>query len=426
MEKKQRKLCVVMFILVVIAELVQLYAPKNEALVACLFVGPLAYSFIGLSLLSQRRRVEDWAGFAFMGWFIVHCMLYQRVNLLVMQRLFCAYGIFYAFARVADDGSKYTILRIVAWLLTAALSLLGWISVYMFICGKTISFSGLGLEFLMSSGRLQIINHPNTTATLFLLAIVAAIWLCLQDKKYRPVLIALAVGSYAGIALTVSRTVMIQAALTLGVLMGLWMLKRLSKLCLWQQWGLSVVGGLAMTVIAYVLFDVTISGIEWLSTVFSGTDSLVANRSLARDLTTMTGRTQIFVDTFHMLRDHPDVIFKGSPDWFELFRQYNTAASHTHNAYLQTLVMYGLPALAITLWMSYRIIRAGVRTAFSAQTALAEQFLCFIPILILISAIPEPFLFCDGYPFFDHFFLMFCGYALETERRLFPVKRRLR
>ena len=132
------------------------------------------------------------------------------------------------------------------------------------------------------------------------------------------------------------------------------------------------------------------------------------------DLFTMTGRTNIFGWIFDMIANEPRILLYGATS--EQLSAALTWAFHTHNAYLQCLVMCGIPGVLMAVWFSLRALWAAWRV-LPGKYALADKMMAIIPLAMLPNAISEICLFADGMTLYNTVFFFCLGYAVMTAQK---------
>jgi len=305
--------------------------------------------------------------------------------------------------------------------------MLAWVSVLAALTGDTIVLPVLGTNIYMSAGlRLQAGNHPNICACMFLVAMMLGAWLVVHAKRrwlVAPVGLA-SLGAYLAVALTASRTVMLQLGCFAAVLVLIIILRSL-KAAMWKKVLLGVLAGTVCLVLVFVSFDWAAEGINAMANRMTAhaesaaSTKVVAHRSILRDLATMTGRTAHYRDVLKMISQRPKILLTGmlNSDIVQALME-SAGVEHTHNSFLQTLVNMGIPGLLMALFFTVRAVTVSFRLIFSARARFADQMLAGILLTFLISTIPEPYLFTEYLTIANMPFFLVFGYALEAERAL--------
>jgi len=406
---------------------------ERGILVMMHYVCPMAFAFAGIALLSERYRkqIDLWAGIAFAGWYVLSRLLMKELYLdysfSMFSNLCCVYLLAFPFARSLNDGQTRHGLKAAAAIFTAGYGLIAWLGVLVVLLNRSITLPGLGTTIELAALDMRLIagNHPNISACMFLIALMLGIWLLTQLRKgwlILPVLL-LCIGAYAGIALTDSRTVIIQTGCFAAVILFIIIL-RLNIRSMWKKAAAGLLLGAVCIVLVYGSFQWVTNVIAHLAAQMrahaeAAQTQVVANRGVISDLTTVTIRVQIYQDTLRLLKDRPGILFTGmlNSEIVQAVQEY-TGAVHTHNAFLQTLVNMGLPGLLMALFFTVRAVRVSIRLIFSRKASFSDQLLAAVLLAFLIGTIPEPYLFTEYLTLANMPFFLVFGYALEAEQKL--------
>lgn len=229
-------------ILAVLSTLLFQFSQERYALVMEHYATPALFVFLGITVFSQglKKRAEVWAGMLLMGWYVLSRILMGE---LYLQNGFDTFGSIFTGVCLAmpffvyDKHKPETTLRIVSALIALVVGCTAWLGIFGISIGSLIKLPILGSTFGRDpwEKRLSANLNPNPSAALFLTAALLLIWSMLQYRSRRtriPAVLCLA-GLYAGMALCVCRTVMIQFALVaagLVFLLGLRLPCRSSRL----------------------------------------------------------------------------------------------------------------------------------------------------------------------------------------------------
>lgn len=416
----RRQWSALVFFALILLEILMAFLPVEGEKLLLSYAWPLGCIFIGLTLPTYPRKLTSYAGFFLIAWFMLSRILlgdiFMQDAMLLLAKLFCAYGVFLPFAMLHEEEERYTALRSVALGITAVMAICGWLCVIQFIMkfkGNELPLIGSRIHF--TKGRLSFRTNENTTAELFLLGLMSFLWLSLRRKKAHPALTFLNIGTLLALIMTNSRTVIIQLSLTFGALAGLCVLHKYSQAAAFKRLSISISLGILATAAAYLLIQLLLLGEEQLIAPFLKSTAHTGARSLALDQ--LDNRTSIYRACFRLLDEHPKVLALGTRDWFSLFREYYPSKSHPHSAYLLTLISAGIPGLLFTFALSLLCLKSCAVSLVCKGVALDEQFVCVVPVILLISALVECYLFVSGYPLIDAFFLICLGCAIQIGRK---------
>lgn len=422
--------------------LLEALSAERGAAMLLAYALPAGWVLLGLSLCRKGDKGMLWLGGAMVGWFVLSRVLldehYLETSQEALGHFVAAYLVALPFAQVWDQEGRRRGLGLMCLLCAAMTSLLAWLGVGAVMTGRDISLPALGRCFYVAGGRLYVLGYPNLGACAFLLGLICTAYLALtlRRKWLIPLWLLMAVGLWTGIAFTVSRTVMIQCALFAAgaVFLLIW------RSPLRPAW-LRVLAGLAAAAVVlalgyqsftWIVKGASQFGAQAAETVQTGAAE-IASRPLERDLQTMTGRTGAFKGFFDLIRHRPKVLALGvlNKDLVvELNRyiphQVLAAYYHTHNAFLQTTLHLGLPGLAMALWLTFLCLRSAVRILLLAprgRVSAAEGLMPLACLVLLVGTISEVYLFTDCFSICNYMFLLFLGYALQTEKRLRAERR---
>lgn len=410
----------------------------------------IPFMFLGMSLMRPSRRSHDyWLGVIWIGWLVLSRVLlgdiYFRRSGYEWFSLDCAAYLFaLPFAWQMEDGQKKRGLYMVSVLLFVVIGLAAWLALICGIGGENASIPHVGGNFGFDDAgngtyRLTISGHPNISAALIGLAIMLGIWLMCASKYRRwlllPVLVLFA-GLYSAFALTMSRTNMIQLALFAGMLLVLFLLRRIPAQTKgrWLKIAGSILAGAVAAVLVFQSSYWIVDGFNAIKrTVISAQaeeqmaeasddeeqrTGYIGSRPIGTDLATMTGRSDIYRETIRNLLQNPKALMLGSTSPAELVMEGHP---HAHNAYLQIVVCMGIPGLLMALWFSLRAVWASCRMVFChlKKASMADLVLVCAILTMLVGTIPETYLFYNGEAkLYNVAFFLLYGYLIETERRL--------
>ena len=399
----------------------------DRGTVATMYLAAPPMFLLGGCLLERSRAKQNrlaWVGAAYILWFWLSRALLGDFLLedsyFHLCNLSAAFLAALPYAGALEDGERQRGLRAVTVCMMIVFGLLAWRSLNAALSKEVVSLPIFKTKIGITLGdkRLFTGTNPNSTACLNLLTFMLCMHLGLRAYRrwlfalFLPVLAVL----YMAIALTVSRTVMIQVSLFVGGTAALACL-HLTDSRSWTRWLIAIPVGAACVFVCYQGFGMVVERFNAYGA--QAEELLVGERSLLADLGTLTGRTDIYKRAIQLFIEQPRILLTGVLD-SDLRTVCTTwlQHDHTHNALLQTALHYGLPALLMVLYLLVRAALAGIRLLRSPKARLTDQMLPLMLLVLLVGGITEPYLFTDNLPICNFVFCLVLGYVLEIERTL--------
>ena len=136
------------------------------------------------------------------------------------------------------------------------------------------------------------------------------------------------------------------------------------------------------------------------------------------DLPTLNNRTAIWLGALNKIQNDPWILLRGAEDT-KIDLGY-VVASHTHNAWVETLLRLGVPGLLLSLIFSWRAGWASLMMLVHTETGLWKKNIAMLVLGMMATSMLEPFLFVTnaGTNFFDYFFFLSLGYLTLWNREL--------
>lgn len=388
-----------------------------------------AMAFLGASFCRELPRRSQWylyAGLAMAALFFLNQILHQVLEAEAKEigTFVCAYCLCFPFAAATGDAQRQRGLKWMAGLFLAAGILL-------------TGYTGLLLADALpeclkayvkwDGGRLYAMGHPNICATLLMISMALSAGFALKSRRLwvKGLLEVLLALQFATLSLTNGRTTIILTCLLMGGI----------TFCALRGhgWKRFAVALLAAVVVMAGLFGASRAIYGWNQTRLmqqasaesaqeeaptgeSGTpDVLVSEQyqgTLANDLKTLNGRTEIWRTALLGLEDNPRVKFIGTEYVDMILTRYAPlTVYHTHNSWLEALYRMGLPGLAaalaitaLTLWSAAVVLWRNMD--------LWKSCIALLALCLLGCAMLEPYLFVVdvSYHYLDFLFLMCLGY----------------
>lgn len=423
-ECKQKKMGLVVILILALGVLAPMLHLEHGTLAMNHLIAPVLFAFWGFWVLTGcygRKNLYAWLGIAMIGWFYVSRVILGEPLLDESYSRLCglcaAYLLALPFAGVMRDHVRKRGLLAVAVCYVAVMGVLGWLSIYAAFIGEIVTLPYLDTHIHISYGRLWMNTHPNTSACMLLIAFMLGVWLItrVRSRVVHGLILAALAGMYLGIALTVSRTSMIQLACFVGGIIALGVL-HLSIKTKWKRIALAVPAAAVCAVLVFLSFSLAVDGINSMHAL-AESPKLIMERGFLDNLPTLTGRTGVYERAIQMLTTQPRLLLFGVLDseWMEVIRP-GIEDVHAHNSFLQTVLNYGLPALLLALALVFCALRSSLKLILNDKAAFSDQLLAGTLLVLLIGTITEPYLFTDNLTICNFAFMLVLGYVIETER----------
>ena len=137
---------------------------------------------------------------------------------------------------------------------------------------------------------------------------------------------------------------------------------------------------------------------------------------LSHDMKTLNGRTSIWKATIQAMQDDPDIRRWGSEyAYMEISYRNSFRVGHAHNAWLQTWILLGTPALLMSLVYTLAAVVNAVWLMFRKNMELNKKIVALMVMCMLAAGILEPYLFAgEMTTSFVNFLFFFCtGYLMQ-------------
>lgn len=137
---------------------------------------------------------------------------------------------------------------------------------------------------------------------------------------------------------------------------------------------------------------------------------------LSHDMKTLNGRFSIWKATIQALQDNPDIRRWGSEyAYMEISYRNSFRVGHAHNAWLQTWILLGTPALLMSLVYTLVAVVNAVWLMFRKNMELNKKIVALMVMCMLAAGILEPYLFAgEMTTSFVNFIFFFCtGYLMQ-------------
>lgn len=412
--------------------------------------------FFGAALMVKQDRKscrELLIGLVCVTWFALLQVLHQITEQGARNLGFFASALLlaYPYSAVTDDCQRRRGLRLMGWLFTGA-------AVLLCLGGLMLKLevlpANLGSVFFWDGVRLHAARHPNITACVLMIAIA----FCLsQVFRFRTAwakfgLSGLTVVFFCFQALTNGRTAIM---LTSGMIALISLLPFYRKN--WKRLLLILVAGAVLTLGLYTgataLFyrnEAALKAAFYAQQAETRAEPSVplepqlevtqetqpvspasaeapaseaaptsGDRALEHQLRDLNGRLPTWKAAINALADNPSLLLTGKHYVGETLSYYRgSPIEHAHNSFLEITLWLGLPGVVMALYISFLVLRGGLRVLLS-DGDMEEKCIALLPLCLLACSLLEPILFTGNEEYhFLNFVFFLCGGYLEQWGRL--------
>lgn len=384
-------------------------------------IGGSIVVFWGVSLWRGPHRFlwrDVCLGFVMVIWFLLLKLLRCDDDTTSQQVLLflAVYLIVFPFAAVTEDDYQQAGIHTAAGVfLLGAAYLMAWVLVLL-TEGETSELTQR-LVF-WREGRLNVIHHPNTLARIFMIAICLSLGFLEKTKERftRGLLLLFAGMLFAAMALTNSRACILVTSLMLGGNVFFWIRKGGRK---------DLLPAFAAAAVVIIVSFLIANGLfRWLSNRLMnpiGDAQTVVHThqgSWSTDLPSLNNRTQIWAGALQKIQNDPRILLWGTTDTKIDVGFF--VASHSHNAWMETLLRLGAPGLLMSLIFSWQAGLASLQVLRHFEAGLWKKNIAMLVLAMMVTSMLEPFLFVTNviFHFFDYFFFLCLGYLTLWSRQL--------
>lgn len=300
-----------------------------------------------------------------------------------------------------------------------------------------------GVEKAASFSRLNVADtNPNASALWYFMCFFLMVFEFFKCRKRRwrvPICLAAAV-YYVTLALTYSRNVKAAFSGCVAMLLVLLALERLRGSQKLKKAAVILCILAAAVPLTYLSFDLTTELMSRAAAQAMGETILDASgkrvkidrlyadpRALSESVPDLAGRTVIFKSAFITLAREPDRLLRGSAeeDMMSVANQVIPKPhNHFHNAFLQVLVMMGLPGFLLAAAFSLRLIRCMIKLFFSEEEISFPIKLLTLPLTgFFFYSMLEVLLF-TVVDIRSLFFFLLAGIVLAEGRETYPYEQK--
>jgi O-antigen ligase len=440
------------------------FFPERGAILASHIVTPVLLMCSGAWLFSRGKslRTTEWLMLAFTGWYILTRVLngnhYLETDYDFVCQLIATTCIAFPLAESLEGKQRDNALKALAGVVVALFSAIAWIAVVASITHHPfqlpLSNRVIGVNGIYTNpSRLNVLDmHPNISGALFCMGMGLTLYLCvaLRSKWWLLLLLPAALGLFAAVALTLSRTAMVVLSCQIGGIVYLILMKKLRFSRRWLKPAVSLLVFAALSAASFMglyqsifVMDALSSAVEGQSptaaavstlpsptatavpsaTTYPDTASIVDQSRLEENVTTFAGRlSDIYPAVIPVLKERPITLLIGNST-----DKVITAANrltgrylyHWHNSLIQTLMTAGLPALLFALAFSALLIIQCARLILCPDVPLPVQALVIPVAGVFLHSMLENLLFVNV-QLSNLLFMLLCGFIFAYTQTLRP------
>lgn len=391
-------------------------------------------------------------------WFLV-LEMNRRINYIPMQSLTIfavVYLVALPFAAMTQDQDRRAGIQLVSGCYIAAALFLLALSLILMAGGKLPdSLTG---QVYWDGARLFVLHHPNISSRIFMIGIALCMGFSGQAKQIwaKALLLLAAALLFAAAALTNCRAVIIATCFILAgnaffmvynhtrkrfipsaiaaIVAAVVLITASNTLFQWNSTRL--LNQISMETVSEQIViveetspnaDITIQELalpEIIPLAETSEKKLESinnsgQKSFQADLPTLNGRTYLWISFLEKIWFEPAILLRGVVDtrlvWGNL---------HTHNAWLEALIMLGLPGFILVLLFSWNATWSSFRMLWHNGVGMFRKNIALLTLATMVAALLEPCLFITytEWSFSDFFFFLCLGYLFLWNKEL-PRKR---
>lgn len=419
MEKRrlrQSDLYILLFMAVLALRLFFWFSPSHADKMSMTYLWPLAVSMIvfALCLKPSERGRGAIAAVLLSVWFWLTCVLngdaYLEVNGRFLLGVTLTFGVSYPVFLVTGKSTRGGWFRALSAFYVVLMTGMALLGLYATAAATSIRTPFSDLAIGVRDSRLYYFQyHPNEAASALSIALFLALYLAMGAKRAvsRVAAWLAAAALYAAVSLTVSRTVMITVSLALGAWVFLTAMRALGLKKRVVRAAVSLALAALVAAAAFLGFSPVMRGVaNWPGGLAENASAEATapvqpapakgqaprERDITRDFSTFTGRTEIWKAGFQYIAERPVTLLTGELDSEVAripVRLLGRDVYHLHNAWLELLVLTGLPGLLLYLCLALGILRGSLWLLAAPGVPLCRRFLAFVPPLLMVNGLME-------------------------------------
>lgn len=416
-------------------------SPEHETKLRVAYIWPLAVAaMLYVIYTGYAHSNKHWLlGPLISFWLLLTCAWNGDPYLLYNQKfilgIFLGFGCFLPAFMLATEKQRTLGLKVFGIITVLLATILSCAGLYVTLFGHAIQSPFSNTAITIADHRLYVFQlHPNEIGCIFAGALFWALYLAADSNRMwlKILLIAACLPLYAGIALTVSWTSKLAVGAGLGLVCMLWTQHRFQKKVLPLRIAIHVFSLMVATAIAVLGFSGVVSltgraaerlwtkdttGKSFPTLIISANakqETTIAStntsppqqdtkstqpvtpkeRDVLKNLSTFTGRTEIWQSGFDSIRRRPATLLLGMTDG-QVARvplaTLNREIYHMHNAWIEMLLLGGLPGLLLYLLFTILLVNRCIFLYFKKDAKMSHRLLAIAPAILLIHALMETY-----------------------------------
>lgn len=423
-------------------------SPTHEEKIRIAYLWPAALSaFLFLLCAENKQALKRAAVGPFIAlWLLLTCIFngdpYLVYNQKFMMGIFLGFGVCYPTFLLADQKQRAFGLKLLGYSMVILFACIACLGAYVTVTNTTLVSPFFETAIAVEDHRLYVFTiHPNEIACIFTGAMFWGIYLMADTNRkwLKALLTFLCLCLYIGVALTVSWTSKLSVAAGLGLAAVLLIMKRMQAKPVLAQVGGSALAFLLTAAIAVAGFSGVISATSyaanavWISRTADSASIEESNdkqqairpvkiiasakqpaptqvstpsptqapvqapaipkeRDVLQNLSTFTGRTDIWKSGIQAIQERPLTLLIGMTDAQASrvpLRALGRDIYHMHNAWMEMLLLGGIPGLLLYLWFCVSLSVSCVRLFLRKSEKLSIRLLAIAPAVMLVHCLME-------------------------------------
>ncbi|MEG0493405.1 MAG: O-antigen ligase family protein [Clostridia bacterium] len=348
---------------------------------------------------------------------------YLQLDLHFMLAVLLGFGVFYPAFQLFRGASLSRCFGFFAKIVVCLLTMISCVALYCTFTSTVIKSPFAELELSALIGRLYLFSmHPNEVACTLSIGLFLAVYVILDSKHLWAKLLWMlsALCLWLCVATTVTRTVMITISAGMGMLAFLLTFEALRKRRMLLKVAVSTFSLLCAAVLCFGLFNVATNNLftapmmaaPQAQTAMPQAQAeqqqpsvqpqeeqaeivkqpLLEQRNLMEDMSTFTGRKEIWQAGLQAIKERPKTLLIGMTDAQVArvpIKYTGREVYHMHNAWMETLLLVGIPGLLLYFCFMLRIGLCSVKLFFKQKAPISQRALAIIPAILMVNGLME-------------------------------------